>query len=112
MPVRQPSKSTLAKYGLSLADWQLMLARQKGRCGICGKEKEYLVIDHEHPPISVWRKMPPKERRKLVRRLLCAWCNGRTVPDYNTLDILRGAVRYMAAYQKRKAKWLKKSTSD
>lgn len=58
-------RKTLQKFGLTLEQYQAMLERQKGVCGICGKENPSggnLAVDHNH----VTGK---------TRGLLCGTCN-------------------------------------
>ena len=50
------------KYGITVDEYDDMLARQHGACAICGDPKEKLHIDHSH------------ETGK-VRGLLCMPCN-------------------------------------
>src|SRR5689334_18320875 len=49
---REQAESVLfAKYGLSLADYDRMLAAQGGVCGICGDinpDGSRLAVDHDH----------------------------------------------------------------
>jgi hypothetical protein len=77
MPVQTPTKSTLARYGLSEEAWRKMLDEQGGKCFICEKEpkKGRLCIDHYHAP--GWKKMTPAGRVMWVRGLLCWYCNNR-----------------------------------
>jgi hypothetical protein len=49
-------------YGISLADYDLMLARQRGVCAICKRSDQVLCVDHCHATGK-------------VRGLLCAKCN-------------------------------------
>lgn len=49
-------------YNLTEIEYQLMLKKSKGKCGICGLHRR-LVIDHDH-------------KTGKVRGLLCAHCNG------------------------------------
>ena len=46
----RPQPSTVAKYGMSLDDFEVMLDEQGGVCGVCGKVPKTgrLVIDHVH----------------------------------------------------------------
>lgn len=50
------------KYGITTADYLGMLEAQRGRCGICYRRYEMLVIDHDHETGE-------------VRGLLCSGCN-------------------------------------
>ena len=54
----------LKKYGLSARDYERLLNRHQGRCGICEMEmpEASLVIDHDH-------------KTGTVRGLLCGGCN-------------------------------------
>jgi hypothetical protein len=49
-------------YGMSVADYDAMLQRQRGVCAICGKSNQALCVDHCHACGK-------------VRGLLCAKCN-------------------------------------
>jgi hypothetical protein len=56
-------KRVLESLGLTLADYDRMLAEQDGRCGICRhKSRKTLTIDHCHAT-------------RRIRRLLCSNCN-------------------------------------
>ena len=53
------------KYGISLADYDAMVASQKGGCAVCGgppPSKRYFSVDHDHATGA-------------VRGLLCQKCN-------------------------------------
>jgi ParB/RepB/Spo0J family partition protein len=76
----------IEKYGLTLADYDAMLAAQQGVCAICEEPpgKERLVIDHCH-------------RSERVRGLLCHRCNrllGHAGDDPATLRV---AANYLEA---------------
>lgn len=71
----RPSRSPLVgrsatlrrKYGVTHADYERMLAAQRGKCAICGDSKPgtasgYFHVDHDHGS-------------KVVRGLLCRPCN-------------------------------------
>lgn len=66
-----PSVSTLRKYGLTQDEWVEILMRQGGVCAICGKvpPSGRMVTDHEHT--RRYRSLPPEERKKRVRGVLC-----------------------------------------
>jgi hypothetical protein len=72
---RPPLTATLRRYGLSLDAWRTLLEAQGGVCAICQKAPKTgrFNIDHFHAPR--WKRLPPAERRKHVRGLLCWFCN-------------------------------------
>ena len=51
-------------YGISIAEYEQMLKKQKGVCAICGRPpaKQRLAVDHNH-------------KTKQIRGLLCYHCN-------------------------------------
>jgi hypothetical protein len=53
-----------AKYGITIGDWMVRVARQDSTCAICQNERAPLVlhIDHDHYDLT-------------VRGLLCSGCN-------------------------------------
>ena len=108
MSIESPSPATLKKYGLTQEDWQAMLARQGGVCGVCGTVpspgkntgKVRLVIEHEH--VRGWKRMPPEERRLYVRGLTCWWCNSAYLGRGITIAKAEGVVRFLTAYEARR----------
>lgn len=52
------------KYGITLVDYERMVAEQLSACRICGSTERKLVVDHCH----VTGK---------VRGVICQYCNGR-----------------------------------
>lgn len=75
----------LRKYGLTLADYNDMLARQRGRCAICQKPFHSKPgVDHDH---ATGR----------VRGLLCSFCNTGIGLFHDDPDILRAAITYLEA---------------
>jgi hypothetical protein len=53
----------LNKFGMTMADYELMFAEQKGSCAICKRmQKQWLSVDHDHATGK-------------VRGLLCTSCN-------------------------------------
>lgn len=73
------------KYGISHADYENMLAEQKGCCAVCGIEEKYcenqrLAVDHDHATGE-------------VRALLCKKCN-------QAIGLLQDSAEFAyAAYQ-------------
>jgi hypothetical protein len=97
--IKTTSDKTLAKYGLTAQDFKIMLYNQGGVCGICKKESTSgrLNVDHEH--IKGWKKLPPEERKKYCRGLLCYICNNRLMTKGVTEEKLLSAVYYMQRYR-------------
>lgn len=100
---KAPAAATLRRYGMTADEWLTLLARQGGVCAICSKPSKYFVIDHEHPPIKVWRKMTKEQRRLMVRGILCSHCNHRCLGRFVTLEKARAVVRYLETYETWKA---------
>lgn len=98
--LQEPSRPTLKKYGLTYEDWRYIAYRQGYRCGVCGEERERLVIDHEH--VRGWKAMPPEERRKYVRGLTCWYCNHAYLGRGITIEKARGVLNYLLAYADRR----------
>ena len=68
-------------YGLSLDDYNRLLAKQGGGCGICGKMGR-LCVDHDHAT-------------KEVRGLLCHSCNLALGKLGDTPEAIENALRYL-----------------
>jgi hypothetical protein len=68
---RAADKRLQRTYGITLDQYDLMLAAQGGRCAICPRPAESmntrLHVDHDH-------------KTGLIRGLLCWWCNRKTLP--------------------------------
>jgi hypothetical protein len=79
--------SNLKKYGITLAEYERLLKKQKGVCAIC-KKPEYdarqrrLSVDHDH-------------ETGRVRGLLCARCNRALGMFNDNPELLRSAARYL-----------------
>lgn len=99
--IRTPSAKTLAKYGLTEAEYRDFVDRQKGVCPVCELEPSTgrLCIDHLH--IKGWKKMPPESRKLYVRGLLCFWCNSRHLGRGVTAQKLRNGAEYLDAFEGR-----------
>jgi hypothetical protein len=102
--VRIPQARTLARYGLSVVEWLRILSGQGWTCAVCDKPAGVNVmnIDHEHVP--GWKNLPPEERKRYVRGILCWSCNWHGVPEYRSADFVRRVANYLAKYERRRAR--------
>lgn len=100
--VSPPLLSTLKKYGLTFDTWKAILDAQGGTCTICKKipSTGRTVVDHEH--VKNWKKLPPQERVKFVRGILCWYCNGKFLSRGMTIQKAENIVLYLINYQKRR----------
>jgi hypothetical protein len=80
------------QYGLSLDDYEALMAAQKHACAIClGRRPYNLDIDHRHD----WQRegRPPRET---VRGLLCKTCNRHILRHArDNAALLRRAADYL-----------------
>jgi hypothetical protein len=104
--VREPSTSTLKKYGVDIDWWRHQwFDVQGGVCAVCGREPPlrkdgtpaWTVIDHQH--VRGFKKMPPEERRKYVRGIVCITCNHFVLTRYGTVAKFLGAAAYIYRYE-------------
>lgn len=100
--VKPPLPETLRKYGLSLDDWREILERQGNVCAICELEPKSgrMVVDHEH--VRGYKKLPPEERKRRIRGILCWFCNHWYVGRSITVKKARNVVAYLEEYEARK----------
>ena len=101
--ISTPSRATLRRYGLTATEWLAFLKAQGGVCAICeGVPKTgFWVTDHEH--VAKWKKMPPEQRKRYVRGVICSFCNSHVLSRFVTLKKARNVVGYLVAYEERKA---------
>lgn len=73
-------------YGISVAQYNELLEKQKHCCAVCGKhedeEKKNLAVDHNHITGE-------------IRGLLCNYCNRRIVGRHRDGDLLRRVADYI-----------------
>ncbi len=86
-------KSTLAKYGITPEEYQVMVEQQDGKCAICqrapegnGVSRHNLVVDHEHDTGK-------------VRALLCDFCNRGLGIFRDSPELLEEAAKYLLAHR-------------
>lgn len=95
-----PSEATLKKYGLTDLDYAEMFNAQEGVCFICKKEpKEGKVLNIDHVHVKGFKKMPPEEKKKFVRGILCYFCNrfymAKAMTEFKAVNI----VQYLKIYE-------------
>jgi hypothetical protein len=99
--VTPPQQTTLDKYGLTVEEWLRMLMAQGWVCPICEKGQRRWNTDHEH--VAGWAKLPPEERKKYVRGVLCWHCNHKIVSNLRDSGVVQRVANYLKAYEERKA---------
>ncbi len=82
-PARYNQKKALMhNYGLTLIEYDTMVATHANKCGVCGEEMDKINVDHCHETGS-------------VRGLLCNKCNWGLGMFNEDIDILASAVSYL-----------------
>lgn len=80
---RHRKRIRLMRYGLTVAEYDAMVNRQKGLCAICGRDPDYeLVVDHDHETGT-------------VRGLLCQGCNAGLAYLGDGVEPLEKALAYL-----------------
>ncbi len=71
-------------YGISIEDYDKILAAQGGTCAICngGTSKNFFALDHNH-------------KNGRPRGLTCARCNSMLAKSMDRVEVLERAVEYM-----------------
>ena len=96
-----PTAATLRRYGLTVLEWLALMAGQGWKCPICEKRTGVRWnTDHDHVPR--WKHLPPEERRRYVRGVLCAYCNFRRVNSRMSAAEAARIAAYLAAYEQRR----------
>jgi hypothetical protein len=98
-------RDSLARYGLTLAGFDALLATQGGVCKVCGTGKPGGVggprgwhVDHDHACCNTRKR----SCGKCVRGILCSGCNVGIGCLHEDPVIIRAALDYLAAYQARR----------
>lgn len=87
-PDKKKDQHLREHFGISLTDYQEILAKQKGKCAICGsttskvKIAKYLYVDHDHNTGE-------------IRGLLCNNCNFGIGQFKDDVNLLLKAVEYL-----------------
>lgn len=86
---RQRDRDMQKKYGITMDDYQEMLADQEGKCACCGGEpgKRALAVDHDH-------------KTGQVRDLLCDPCNVMLGMANDDQERLKAGMRYLRRWEK------------
>lgn len=98
--IKVPTARTLAKYGIDSRTWLELLALQGWACPICTRRYTNWNVDHEHVP--GWKGMPPEEKRRYVRGVLCIRCNWKFVHSTIPADMAQRIATYLANYEARR----------
>ena len=86
-------------YGLSQEDFDSLFSKQDGLCAICNKPFDGKPqVDHDH--IAGYEDLPPKEKRKHVRGLLCACHNRMIGQGHDDPDELQAGAKYLREYKR------------
>jgi len=82
-------RNLLKKYGITIAQYEAMLAKQNGVCAICGKppaggktSSSSLHVDHDH-------------KTGENRGLLCNNCNTGIGKFFDDVELFRKAIKYL-----------------
>ena len=82
---RMKAQRRLRKYGVSDQEHALLIAKQRGRCAICGEQPgTALHVDHCHESLA-------------IRGLLCNSCNNGLGRFRDNPTLLRRAADYLEA---------------
>lgn len=90
---------TLRRYGLTIAEFDALVAKQDGKCAICGTDDPggngVWHVDHDHS-CCTGRKI---SCGRCVRGLLCNRCNIGLGNFKDNPDVLRAAVSYLESFR-------------
>lgn len=78
-------------FGITLAEYKLILAAQGGRCPVCLKELSGISnpVDHDH-------------KTGIVRGVLCTYCNRRRVAQHNDWQLVDRMSKYLKDHPARR----------
>jgi len=77
-------RQTLARYGLTLEQYDAILQSQGGVCAVCKMDRgtRRMAVDHDH-------------KTNKVRGLLCQFCNTALGKFLDNVEILKRAILYL-----------------
>ncbi len=92
---KQRDYDLLRKYGITVNEYEAMLAAQYGVCWICKEppKKVRLAVDHKH--VLRDKRQNPRDTRTRVRGLLCWGCNAALAKFKDDPERLRKAAEYI-----------------
>ena|SRR3990167_11071886 len=95
-------KYYMEKYGITEAERNMKIEVQDGRCWICNKKQKVLCCDHRH--VKGYAKLPPEEKKKELRGMVCFRCNRYLLGPAeryfkNPREALKNALIYWRAYK-------------
>ncbi len=102
--IKSRSAGLKNRYGITIDEYESMLAEQKGVCFICKSAPltRRLSVDHLHAKDLKGKQI--KGKKELVRGLLCMYCNKYIVGalerrnKVKSKDVLNGLIKYFKKY--------------
>ena len=95
-PDKVKNRRLMHTYGITIEEWNDMYDKQLGLCACCGKKLKNPHIDHEHLP--GYSTMPPEQKRKYIRGLVCMPCN-RFLICKNNWQTIQDVYEYLERYE-------------
>jgi recombination endonuclease VII len=92
-------QNVLRRYGLTLVEYDAILAEQGGGCAICGSTY-LLTVDHDHgccQPMGKGRKR--RCGNNCYRGILCANCNSGLGRFQDSPEVLAAALAYLSGWK-------------
>ncbi|WP_084206625.1 endonuclease VII domain-containing protein [Segniliparus rugosus] len=86
------NKHLKKKYGLTIEQYEEMVAVRGNKCDICGRtpievgDSRRLSVDHCH-------------KTGRIRGLLCRWCNTAIGQLQDSVQVMENAIKYMKEWQ-------------
>ncbi len=72
-------------------------------CGVCGRLPASLRLNVDHEHVKGYAKLPPEQKRKHIRGLLCYVCNKFFAMRGMTAEKACRLARYLIKYSERSA---------